>query len=90
MFYFAISVTKFFIMNSLHLEHPPKYEYPAIILDMTNFMEHLSDEYVCEKTEADNDGHNQIQMQLIVKLRILYVWDKYLSFPKTDLNEKKR
>ena len=43
-------------MNSVHLEHPPKYEYPAIVLDMTNFMEHLTDEYVCGKTEVADDG----------------------------------
>ena len=55
-FYFAISVTKFFIMNSVHFEHSPKDEYPAIVLDMTNFMEHLSDEYVCGKTEVVDDG----------------------------------
>ena len=56
MFYFAISVTRFFIMNSVHFEHPPKCEYPAIVLDMTNFVEHLSDEYVCGKTEVVDDG----------------------------------
>ena len=57
MFYFAILVTKFFIMNSIHFEHPPKYKYPAIVLDMTNFMEHLSDENICERTVMD-DGAN--------------------------------
>ena len=57
MFYFAIPVTKFFIMKSVHLEHPPKYEYPAIVLDMTNFMEHLSDENVCERTVIDGSAN---------------------------------
>ena len=63
MFYFVISVTCFFIMNSLHFEQPPKYEYPAIVLDMTNFMEHLSDEYVCERTithDSANTNPNTI------------------------------
>ena len=56
MIYFVISVTKFCIMNSVHFEYPPHCEYPAIVLDMTNFMEHLSDEYVCGKNEVVDDG----------------------------------
>ena len=57
MFYFVISVTKFFFMNSRHIEHTPQYEYPAIVLDMTNFVEHLSNENICERTVMD-DGAN--------------------------------
>ena len=34
----------------------PVYDYPAIELDMTNFMEYLSDEYICGKAEARIDG----------------------------------
>ena len=43
-------------MNSTDLKRSPDPEYPAIILDMTNFMEHLSDEYICGKAEVRDDG----------------------------------
>jgi len=43
-------------MNSTHLKHSPDGEYPAIILDMTNFMEHLSDEYIRGEGEVRDDG----------------------------------
>ena len=43
-------------MNSTHLKRSPDREYPAIILDMTNFMEHLSDEYICGKGDVREDG----------------------------------
>jgi len=43
-------------MNSTHLKRSPGREYPAIILDMTNFMEHLSDENICGKAEVRDDG----------------------------------
>ena len=39
-------------MNSFHTERSSDHKYPAIVLDMTNFMEHLSDEYVCKKGEV--------------------------------------
>jgi len=42
-------------MNSLHLKRSPDHEYPAIELDMTNFMEHLSDEYICGKAEVRDE-----------------------------------
>ena len=41
-------------MNINHLEHSPN-KYPAIQLDMTNFVEHLSHEYICGKAEVRND-----------------------------------
>jgi len=43
-------------MNSDHPEYSPDREYPAIELDLTNFMEHFSDEYVCGKTELSDDS----------------------------------
>ena len=44
-------------MNSFQFKHSPDREYPAIELDMTNFMEHLSNENTYGKTEAaENDG----------------------------------
>ena len=51
-------------MNSNHFKHSPKREYPAIELDMTNFMEHLSDEYICGKIEV-KDGDVQINPKVI-------------------------
>ena len=39
-------------MNYLFLEHSSDRKYPAIELDMTNFVEYLSDEYVCGKAEV--------------------------------------
>jgi len=43
-------------MNSINYEHSPDREYPAIELDMTNFVENLSDENICGKAEVRNDG----------------------------------
>ena len=43
-------------MNSANFKCSPDREYPAIILDMTNFMENLSDEYICGKAEVRDDG----------------------------------
>ena len=43
-------------MDSTHFKRSPDHEYPAISLDMTNFMEHLSDEYLCGKTEVRDEG----------------------------------
>ena len=43
-------------MDSTHIKLSPDHEYPAISLDMTNFMEHLSDEYLCGKTEVRDEG----------------------------------
>ena len=43
-------------MNFIKFEHSSVFEYPAIELDMTYFMEHLSDKYICIKTEVGNDG----------------------------------
>ena len=42
-------------MDSSHFEHPSNREYPAIELDMTYFMEHLSDEHICGKLEVKDD-----------------------------------
>jgi len=55
MFYFVILVSKHFIMNSFQFKHSTDQEYPAIELDMTNFMEHLSDENIFGKAEVEND-----------------------------------
>ena len=43
-------------MNSTNFKRCPDREYPAISLDMTNFMEHLSDEYICGKAEVRDDS----------------------------------
>ena len=43
-------------MDSLHVERSPDSKYPAIELDMTNFMEHLSDEYICGNAEIKKDS----------------------------------
>ena len=55
MFKFVILVTKLITMNSVNFEHFPDREYPAIELDMTNFVQHLSDENICGKAEVRND-----------------------------------
>ena len=56
MFYLIISVVIRFVMNSVHFTNSPEHEYPAIELDMTNFVEHLSDEYIREKVEVRDDN----------------------------------
>lgn len=43
-------------MNSIHLEHSPNHNYPAIELDMTDFVEHLSEEYLHGKVDLRDDG----------------------------------
>ena len=43
-------------MNSHNFECLPDHKYPEIELDMTNFMEHLSDKYIYGKTEINNDS----------------------------------
>ena len=43
-------------MNSVNFEHSPDRKYPAIELDMTNFVEYLSDENIHEKAEVRNDS----------------------------------
>ena len=52
-------------MNSLHLERSPDFKYPAIELDMTNFTEHLSEEYICRKVEEVEDDTIQISPKII-------------------------
>ena len=47
-------------MNSLHLECFPDFEYPSIEFNVTNFMGHLSDEYICRKVEEAEDDTIQI------------------------------
>ena len=42
-------------MNSSHFEHPPRREYPAIELDMTNFMEHLSEDDTSGKIDVGDE-----------------------------------
>ena len=43
-------------MNSVHFEHSDDRKYPAIELDMTNFIDHLSEEYFCQKVDIRNGG----------------------------------
>ena len=43
-------------MNSTYFKRSADPEYPEISLDMTNFMEHLSDEYICGKSEVRDDS----------------------------------
>ena len=43
-------------MYSFHFKHSFDREYPGIELDMTNFVEHLSDEKIYGKAEIRNDG----------------------------------
>ena len=43
-------------MSFVGVEFSHDHDYPAIELDMANFMNYLSDEYVCGKTEVRNDG----------------------------------
>ena len=52
LFYYVTVVAAFFIMDLVSLDR----KYPAIELDMTNFMEHLSDEYICGSVDARDDG----------------------------------
>ena len=42
-------------MNSIHFEQYPRCEYPAIELDMTDFIEHLSEEYIGAKVDVRNE-----------------------------------
>ena len=56
MFFFVILVIELFVMNSVQFKRSPGHEYPTIELEMTNFMENLSDEYVCGKTELSDDS----------------------------------
>lgn len=51
-------------MNSVHFEHSPDSECPAIELDEKNFMKHLSDEYVCEKVVV-RDGYVKSETKII-------------------------
>ena len=43
-------------MNSANLKSSADHENPPIELSMRNFMEHLSNEHICGKSEAVNDG----------------------------------
>ena len=43
-------------MNLDHSKRSPDHEYPAIELDMTNFMEYLSEEYFSGNVEVKDDG----------------------------------
>ena len=54
--FIILVINKFFVMNSDHFKHSPEYDYPAIELDMTSFVEHLSDEYICEEAEIRDDS----------------------------------
>ena len=47
---------KLITMNSVNFEHSPGREYPAIKLDMTYFVENLSNENICGKAEVKDDG----------------------------------
>ena len=63
--FFVILVLNFNVMNSLHLERSPDFKYPAIELDMTNSLEHLSDEYICRKVQDAEDDTVQISPKII-------------------------
>lgn len=43
-------------MNFIDFEHFSNHEYPAIKLDMINFLEDLSDEYICGEAEVRDDS----------------------------------
>lgn len=43
-------------MNSDCMEHSSNRDYPAIELDMMDFMEQLSNEYICGKVDISDDG----------------------------------
>ena len=45
-------------MNSNRLERTPDRDYPAIELDMTDFLEHLSEEYMCAKVDVRDAQKN--------------------------------
>lgn len=51
MYYFVILIIKVVSMNSVHFEHSPNHKYPAIELDMSNFVEQLSDKYTSHKAD---------------------------------------
>ena len=55
MFKFVILGIKLITMNSINYEHSPDHIYPAIELDMTNFVEYLSDENIRGKVQVRND-----------------------------------
>ena len=42
-------------MDSTHFKRSPDPEYPAVSLDMTNCKEHLSEKYICGKSEVRDD-----------------------------------
>lgn len=54
-FYFIILVSNILLMNSLQFKRFLDHEYPAIEIDITNLMEQLSNEYICEKVEVKDD-----------------------------------
>ena len=43
-------------MNPTHFKRSPDHEYAAIELDMTDFVEHLSEEYFSGNAEVKDDG----------------------------------
>ena len=53
MFYFEILVLS---TNFIKFKQFPDIENASVELDTKNFMEHLSGEYICRKTEVSNDS----------------------------------
>lgn len=51
-------------MNSVHMEYSSDRDYPAIELDMADFMEHLSEEYMCGEVDVSN-GSMQTNLKII-------------------------
>lgn len=41
-------------MDSVHFEHSPNQEYPAIKLERANCTEHFSDDYISGKVEVED------------------------------------
>ena len=54
-------------MNAVHFKSSPDHEYPTIELDMTNFMEHLSDELICKNAEVRDNCAETNQRKLNFK-----------------------
>ena len=52
---------------NMHVEPDPNY--PAIELDMTDFVEHLSEEYICGKIDVKDDGVQTNLMKIDCKTK---------------------
>ena len=65
-------------------------EYPAIVLDMTNFVEQLSSEYVCGKAEVVDDGAQPNPNAIDCKTEDATDLEEISSVSKTELEREEK